>query len=151
GLGEPLRQPGRLTSTYFTPDGKTAVLVGPNHQVVDADTGKPVPDNPELVGYRAYSPDRKTFLVSSQNTVRVFETATGKPIARPLKHNGRVDVATFSPDGKVILTTNAPSEGVKGRRVTQLWDTATGKPLVPEAGDVLVVGPAGKAVLTLGV
>src|SRR5262249_15609846 len=127
GLGEPLRQPGRLTSTSFTPDGKSAVLVGPKYQVLDADTGKPAPEDPELAGDRAFSPDRKTFLVSFGNTVRVFETATGKPIARPLKHNGRVDVATFSPDGKVILTTNAPSEGVKGRRVTQLWDTATGK------------------------
>jgi WD40 repeat protein len=150
-LGEPLRHPGPVTRASFTPDGKTAVVSGRKTLTADADTGKPAPDDQGELVFRNYSPDRKTYLVSSSNTVQVFETATGKPAGKPLKHNGRVDLAVYSPDGKVILTTNAPGEGVRGRRQTQLWDAATGKRLDPEAGDVLAVGPGGKAVLSLGI
>src|SRR5262249_12596237 len=107
-LGEPLRHPGPVTRAYFTPDGKTAVVVGPKTLTADADTGKPAPDDQGALVFRNYSPDRNTYLVSSSNTVQVFETATGKPAGKPLKHNGRVDLAVYSPDGKVILTTNAP-------------------------------------------
>ena len=65
---------------------------------------------------------------------RVFECASGLAAFAPFAHSGDVTSGTFSPDGRLLLTT--------GRDDARLWDLATGQlrralrdhPLPPHAG-----------------
>jgi tetratricopeptide (TPR) repeat protein len=41
---------------------------------------------------------------SDDNTARVWDASTGEPITPPLKHNGNVTQAAFSPDGSKVIT-----------------------------------------------
>jgi WD40 repeat protein len=54
----------------------------------------------------AFSPDGKRIVTASwDNTARLWEADTGKPIGEPLTgHAGPVWSAAFSPDGKRIVT-----------------------------------------------
>src|SRR5882762_9248504 len=59
----------------------------------------------ELVRAVAFSPDGKTALTGSQDqTARLWDTATGKPLGPPLWHGQLVGAVAFSPDGKTVLT-----------------------------------------------
>jgi uncharacterized coiled-coil protein SlyX len=69
----------------------------------------------------AFSPDGRTVLTgSSDQTARLWDAATGKPIGEPLRHDGSVSAVAFSPDGRTVLTGS-------GFRTARLWDAATGK------------------------
>jgi WD40 repeat protein len=53
----------------------------------------------------ALSADCKSGLSGSRdNTARLWETATGKPIGPPLQHQVAVDAVALSADGKTALT-----------------------------------------------
>ena len=57
------------------------------------------------------------------NTARVWDAATGKPIGEPLKgHESFVSSAAFSPDGKRIVTASLD-------KTARVWDAATGQPI----------------------
>ena len=70
----------------------------------------------------AFSPNGK-FVVSGgwDNTTRVWETATGKEVAR-ISHNGngRVNLVAFSSDGKYVVSGSDDN-------TARVWETATGK------------------------
>jgi RNA polymerase sigma factor (sigma-70 family) len=95
----------------------------------------------------AFSPDGRTALTaSSDQTARLWEVATGKPLGPPLRHQGSVKAATFSPDGTMVLTGS-------GDHTAQLWDARTGKPLgAPlrhqEGVEAGAISPDGRTVLT---
>src|SRR5204863_189768 len=80
-------------------------------------------DGPVL--YAEFSPDgRRVVTASADNTARVWDTSTGKPITPPLKHNGPVFHAAFSPDGRRVVTASADG-------TARIWDAATGKAVTP--------------------
>ena len=82
----------------------------------------------------AFSPDGRQVLTgSSDNTARLWEAATGKPLATLSGHAGPVRAVAFSPDGRQMLTGSFDS-------TARLWEAATGKPLATLSGHA---GPVG--------
>jgi WD40 repeat protein len=74
----------------------------------------------------AFSPDGKQLATTSADqTLRLWDTATGKPHGERLTgHTDTVNRVAFSPDGALLATASSD-------RTLRLWDTATGKPHGP--------------------
>src|SRR5262249_38038156 len=55
--------------------------------------------------WASFSPDGGAIATSTESGVaRVWETATGQPLAQPMRHPGRVWAARWSPDGDFLAT-----------------------------------------------
>jgi WD40 repeat protein len=86
----------------------------------------------------------------SENTVQLWDAATGKPASDPLPDTGRITKLAFSPDGKTLLTAcrREGAESAEGR----LWDAATGKPIGVPLEDVgnsaFLFSPDGQTIAT---
>jgi len=95
----------------------------------------------------AFSPDGKTVLTSSfDNTARLWDAASGKPIGLPIEHQSAVMSVAFSPDGKAVITGSWD-------KTARLWDAASGKPIGSplahqDAVRAVAFSPDGRAVLT---
>jgi hypothetical protein len=74
----------------------------------------------------AFSPDgRLLATTSADDTVRLWEVATGQPHGPPLTgYNAQVNGVTFSPDGRLLATASSD-------RAVRLWEVATGQPHGP--------------------
>jgi len=70
-----------------------------------------------------FSPDgRRAVTASDDDTARLWDTATGRPIGEPMKHEKGVVSAQFSPDGQRVVTASYD-------KTARLWDAATGRPI----------------------
>ena len=67
--------------------------------------GEPLKGHSFSVDSVAFSPDGKRIVSgSADNTLRLWDVETGKPIGEPLTgHRKEVDSVAFSPDGKRIV------------------------------------------------
>ena len=71
----------------------------------------------------AFSPDGKqSCLGSDDQTVRLWDAATGAPLQTLEGHNCSVTSVAFSPDGKQVVSGSDD-------QTVRLWDAATGAPL----------------------
>ncbi|HEY7311970.1 MAG TPA: sigma-70 family RNA polymerase sigma factor [Gemmataceae bacterium] len=79
------------------------------------------------------SPDGKTLAYSQDQdrTIHLLDVASWKESRRIDLVEGRAFNLAFSPDGKTLAAS--------GRNDIQLWDTATGRPLLPLAGHAAAV------------
>jgi WD40 repeat protein/serine/threonine protein kinase len=59
-----------------------------------------------------------------QHFARVYDLTTGQPLTPPLKHDKIVYHASFSPDGKRVVTASVDN-------TARVWDAATGKEVTP--------------------
>jgi hypothetical protein len=94
-----------------------------------------------------YSPDGKRILSwSFDQTLRLWDAATGAAIGEPMRHEDRVNGAVYSADGKRILSWSTD-------QTLRLWDAATGaaigEPMRHEDGvNGAVYSPDGKCILS---
>jgi len=81
--------------------------------------------HPATVFQVAFSPDGKTILTrGDDNTARLWDVATGRPIGQPMVNEGDIRSAAFNLDGSTILA-GCSDNGAR------LWDAATGEPIGP--------------------
>jgi WD40 repeat protein len=84
--------------------------------------GFPGPAHPSRRVIGAFSPDGKTIALASGFGVRIWDPATGKPIAGPMRHTDYITSIAFSPDARRLLTSSLDANA-------RQWDVATGKAL----------------------
>ncbi len=107
-----------------SPDGRRVVTVaGARALVWDAAAGRLAATlkHEEEVMTAAFSPDgTKVLTCSRDNTARVWDAATGKPITPPLRHFDELSSGAWHPGGHLVATAS-----LDGR--TRLWDAETGE------------------------
>jgi WD40 repeat protein len=118
-----LGEPNGVWRVAYSPDGRAIVSTGSSMRMWDAVTGKELqPFLTDAKGIRgiAFAPDGKKLLtVKADETVRLWEIATGKELwRRKMKDwNGAL---TFAPDGRTIALACFPD-------LVRLWEASTGK------------------------
>jgi WD40 repeat protein len=142
-----------LSRAVFSPDGKTILTVTQDETVRLWDTatrkprGSPL-QHGENFRHAEFSPDGRWVLTEDMKA-RVWDVATCQPRV-PVQGIPAGAGATFSPDGKTILT----SVGFAGGRTrVQLWDSYTGRPvgnLLENPAELVAwsYSPDGKTILT---
>src|SRR5262249_48850934 len=79
----------------------------------------------KTVDAAAVSPDgARVVVLTEDNTARVWDTATGGPLTRPLQHEGAGWDAAFRPGGR-----RRPPAGEE--RTARVWEAHTGEALTP--------------------
>jgi hypothetical protein len=110
----------------FSPNGRlVAIADGGNLAgVFDDDTGKHLegaawPSHPGRILWISFSPDgRRLATTGSEGTARIWDAATGTPLAPPIIHPGVVQ-AEFNADGTFLITAS-------GQGQVRVWDALRG-------------------------
>jgi WD40 repeat protein/tetratricopeptide (TPR) repeat protein len=149
---------GRFSIAALSPDGgrlATAAPLNPLVSLWDVNNGgrhigMMVQGRLGPINGLSFSPDgRHLVTAGNDGTAQVRDTATGQPLAPPLKQGTAINGVWFSPDGRQVLT--ASNDGT-----VQVSAAATGQPVAPpllhgQAVDSAAFSPDGHRVLTWAV
>jgi WD40 repeat protein len=145
-----------VTAVAFEPDGGAYWTASGRearrwHTDGSRSAGEPIPHADPVLAL-AVSPDGRMLATGgADQTLRLFDTRTGKRLTEPLWHAHPVWAVAFSPDGQLLAT----GGGAPGRPGSvQLWDPATGQPVglpLPHTNLVHAVTfhPAGHTLFTV--
>jgi hypothetical protein len=146
-------RPSLIRDLVFSPDGKTLLSAGEDGMArfwevpsgKEVGTALPV-GNPLAFWALAFSPTGRVIALNDTRHIRLWDSASGKPIDRELKHPREVFGIAFSADEKTLVTA-----GFDG--VTRLWDLASGREAGRiETGDgplfTVAFAPDGRRILT---
>lgn len=129
-VGQPLKLDTSAGAVAFSPDGRrvSVAMIG-SARVWDVETGEPVgkslPSATLMPLPAVFSPDSKRLLTTTSNddgqsiALHVWEVETGREIGHAMKHENPIVSASFSPDGKWVLS-------ACGDRFARLWKVETG-------------------------
>jgi WD40 repeat protein len=105
------------------------------------------PSDRQFDGAVAFSPDGKTLASGARGVVQFWDIATGKSLAASQVHGKEVNVVTFSPNGKILVST-----GIDQKLL--IWDVSTGRKidsLESTSGiTAAAISPDGKLLATTG-
>jgi WD40 repeat protein/Flp pilus assembly protein TadD len=125
-LTKPMRHGERVYRAQFSPDGTCLVTVTEpgGVRVWDANTGQSLGAAKYAGGVTSaqLGPDGNRILTVAKEIAQVWDRQTGQPLTTPIKHNGDIRDAHFSPDGRQIVTASADF-------TARVWDAQTGQPL----------------------
>jgi WD40 repeat protein/serine/threonine protein kinase/tetratricopeptide (TPR) repeat protein len=117
-----------LAQMFLNPDGKTVLTSTKNGTAGfwDVNTGKPIglplPARLEQSGLAGFSPDGRLVAAidPTQQAVRLWDAQTGQPVGQPLPVGGRSGRVSFSPDGRLLLTSGDD-------HVVRVWELPCGR------------------------
>jgi len=155
---------GRVSVVAFSPNGRWIAagdLDDTTARVWDATTGQEISRmiHEKIVSAIAFSPDGR-WIASSEgtpsltpmkirasdgpSTVRIWEAATGREIAR-MTHQGPVNTVAFSPDGLWVVSGSDD-------KTARVWEAVTGKHIASmthdQAVNVVAFSPDGRWVVS---
>jgi WD40 repeat protein/mono/diheme cytochrome c family protein len=118
-----------VSAVAFSPDGRRALSTGFDQEAIlwDLDRGQPIPgfsfhDVARYLPAVTFSPDGDRCLICGEKTMYLVNAKTGQIQRRLEGHAAAVVSATFSADGRRILSGSDD-------RTLRLWDVETGKQL----------------------
>ncbi|NEQ40988.1 MAG: hypothetical protein F6K40_34155, partial [Okeania sp. SIO3I5] len=137
-----------IKDLVYSPDGEIFAVVG--EDIVEIRNNKTTATlNPQgNINAVAFSPDSKIIATASDdNTIQLFDTATGNSMAT-LSHQGSVNAVAFSPqpndkssESHIILTASDD-------KTARLWQTAAGNGMITlkDSSYLLAFSPDGKTI-----
>jgi WD40 repeat protein len=129
-LGKPLKYEGELQDIWCAPDGSRVWLLTKDEKkkvslvIWDTKGGGPgrLRELEADATFGAVSADGRRIVIKDYNySAQVWDTQTGEPLGKALRHGQIVNETAFSPDGRLLLTVS--------RQRGQVWDVSTGEPL----------------------
>jgi WD40 repeat protein/uncharacterized caspase-like protein len=138
-----------LAALPFLTSGGAAAQGNPKVEVV-AQLGHSISVSPV-----AFSPDgRSTMSGSQDNTIKLWDVATGRLLRTFQGHRAEVKSVAFSPDGRSVLSGSSELWGSSDNTL-KLWDAATGRQLRTFEGhssgtDSVAFSPDGRRALSGG-
>ena len=124
-----------ILSVAFAPDGKTLASSSFDGTIRIWDVAKKATiRRMDCKGDQiAFSPDGKKLAVAERAYIRFFDPASGELLLEITNTGGWLESLSFSPDGKTLAVAG-------GSSAIQLWDTTTGKEVLPHDGHLDAVG-----------
>jgi WD40 repeat protein/tetratricopeptide (TPR) repeat protein len=147
--GLPISPPLRTEAASFSPEGLRLLTIGKNGaRICHAATGKPLAAILKPGRRPLFSPEgRYVVTTDGERTVQMWDLATRPPLTPPVRHEGPVDHAALSTDGRRLAAGSWNGQ-------LRVWDVATSQALTPSLkaeGELfrLVFSPDGRWLLAL--